>query len=134
MNDSNHWVSQLRSWTPRPPSRAVRQNLFSGPEPADAPRDLTASWGWLAPVLGCLLVLAGVFNPRDRELSTLNGADTNNLLAIVMTQRNHAAYFTSGFHSRQNAVVSDTFEWTNAQGLPSSVGSFSPFNTNSLMR
>ena len=136
MNDSNPWVNQLRSWTPRPPSKALKRKLFPNPVPAkaDAAADLIVTWRWLTPVLGCLLILAGVFNSRDRESATLTAADTNNLLAVLTTQRTYAAYVTAGFHSRQNAVGSDTFEWTNSQGLPSSVGSFSPFNTNSLMR
>jgi hypothetical protein len=110
----------------------VCATLKPGSPSPDAGTDLIGSWRWLAPVLGCLLVLAGVFNPRDREGANLTAANTNNLLAVLATQRTYAAYVTAGFHSRQNAVGADTFEWTNGQGLPSSVAPFSAHNTNSL--
>jgi len=96
--------------------------------------DLIGSWQWLAPVPGCLLVLGGIFNPRDRELAHLSVSDTNNLLAVLTAQRTYAAYVSAGFHTRQNAVGSDTFEWTNSQGLPSSVAPFSTYNTNYAVR
>ena len=71
---------------------------------AEGAADLLGSWRRLMPVLGCLVMLAGVFNLGDRQRAGRAGAETNNLLAIMTTQRTYAAYSVAGFHSRQNAI------------------------------
>lgn len=89
----------------------------------------------MAPVLGCFLVFAGLFHPKDGETADLTGAGTNNLLATLLSNQSYVTYnMMAGYPTKQNAVGVDTLEWTNSHRLSSSVGSFPAFNTNGLMR
>ena len=126
----------MRSWTPRRPSTKLSRKLF-------ARRDLslgvtsTDRFGarlWLAPVLGCFLVLSSLFNAKNHPMSSLDGGATNTLLGTLMSNQSSAAYLMAGFHSRQNGLGVDTLEWTNARASLSSLGSFPALRTNSLMR
>lgn len=136
MNNSNDWESPLRSWMPRHPSTKLRREIFANRDKslATAPRDRIGARLWLAPVLGCFMVLASLFNAKDHEMASLTGSATNTLLATLISNQSSAAYLMAGFHSRQNGMGVETLEWTNAQGSFSSLGSFPALRTNRLMR
>ncbi len=135
MNNWNPWESRLRSWTPRHPSTTLKRKIFLARSESQerTANDWVGPWRWLAPALGCLLVVASIFNPREGEMTGLAGNATNNLLAAWASNQSYTAYFMAGFHSRQN-TLGDTLEWTNAQGSFSSVASFSAFKSNRPMR
>jgi len=136
MNDSNDWENPLRSWTPRRPSTKLRRRIFANRDvsPGIASTDRFGARLWLAPVLGCFMVLSSLFNAKDHPMSSLDGGATNTLLATLISNQSSAAYLMAGFHSRQNGLGVDSLEWTNARASLSSLGSFPALRTNSLMR
>ena len=136
MNDWNQWENQWRSWMPRRPSAKLKERLFSNPPVADelSAGTLTVRWRWLAPALGCLMLLSVTFNPRNSQMAYLAATGTNTLLEVLGGDPKSAAYLIAGFHSDRNGPPSETFPWTNGQRFLSSMGSFPLAKTNSLIR
>lgn len=121
---------------PRRPSAKLKERLFSiPPEPNElGAASLSVRWRWLAPALGCLLLLSVTFNPRNSQVAYLAATGTNTLLEVLGGDTKAAAYLIAGFHSDRNGPTSETFPWTNGQRFLSSMGSFPLAKTNSLMR
>jgi hypothetical protein len=136
MNDWNQWENLLRSWTPRPPSARLRKRVFASGAQIERPDALASggSWRWLAPALGCLLLVSTLSGTRNNRMAYLAVTSTNNLLDLFINNRSYAAYIVPGFHSDRNALKRESFEWTSGRGSISSMGSFPLMITNSLIR
>jgi hypothetical protein len=92
-------------------------------------------WGWLAPVMGCFLVLMVVSGSRSNQLSGWSGASKTDWLEAVANHQSYAAYAAAGFHSEQNSLRQDPIEWTNEARLPGEAGAVLRVATNnSLIR
>src|SRR5947207_14677236 len=63
-NSMNRLENQLRSWTPRQPSATLERRLFDLIVPTRPAAVPAHAWHWLAPVLGCCLVLLVLMNER----------------------------------------------------------------------
>ena len=123
---------QLRSWKPRSPSAKLKQRLFGEAEPLVSPEaQFGGRWAWLAPVMGCFLVMVVVSHSRTGhgELS----ATPTNWLAAVASNQIYAAYIAGSFHSEQNALKKDLIAWTNGPRDSGEVRSFPLGRTNSLI-
>lgn len=133
MNGWNHWETRLRSWTPRRPSAKLKAQLFGPAVTAARRRRYPAAW--LAPATVCLLLLFVTFNQRDGELARM-AASSNQfpMMAVTMSNMSFAAYLPGSFVNDQNAVRSETFEWTNHGHSFSSIPSFPQSRTNYLKR
>lgn len=135
MNEWNQLENQLHSWIPRGPSPKLKSTLF--PEIAEeavaVPGALGAKWAWLAPVMGCFLVLM-VLSGRGGHLSYLSPRRSTNWLAMVASNQSYAAYIVADFHSEQNGLQKEPIEMSLGQPTSERVRPFSPANTNSLIR
>ena len=115
MNEWNSLENQLRSWTPRSPSPRLKKRLFPESEQAvaESPCGFDGRWAWLAPVMGCFLMLMVVSSSHNSQLGYLSAGRTTNWLETVARNQGYAAYIVDGFHSEQNSLQRDPIEWTN---------------------
>ena len=140
-NSSEHppWEERLASWKPRPPSPRVKRTLFgtaADPAGSTAAVALVGSppWRWLVPALGCLILVflaAGSFSVGRKRLVP-DGAGA--MIASVVSNFNNAAYLTAALHSGQNALRTETLEWTVSPRSTSNGGSFRLIGTNILLQ
>ncbi len=122
---------QLRSWRPRGPSAKLKARLFPGTDPIpETPLVFGGRWAWLAPVMGCFLVMMVLSESRSNQLGYMAGRSNTDWLAAVARDQSYAAYAAAGFHSEQNALQKDPIEWTNAPRLPDEVDSVNLPKTN----
>jgi hypothetical protein len=120
--------NQLRSWTPRPPSAKLERRLFAAGLPG-CPAEVTApAWHWLAPVLGCCVVLLVLMNERP-------------LPRVVAQESGGEGGWSGPFPSpkfRQISLEHNLFavfrapslRWTNGGESPLTTGSFLLLKTN----
>ncbi len=136
MNDWNSLENQLASWTPRRPSPRLKARLF--PERsqalAESPSPFDARWAWLAPVMGCFLMLLVISGSRTNQMGGFGSGRTTNLLATVASNPGYAAYIVAGFHSEQNSLQKDLIEWTNGARVSDEPRKVLRVATNSLIR
>ncbi len=133
MNESKHWETQFRSWTPRRPSAGLKARVFGRAAAGERPRHF--SLGWLAPATACLLLLFVTVSQRSDELARLASASNQMpIIAVTLSNVSLAAYLPGSFANDRNAVRPDTFEWTNHGHSPSSIPSFPQARTNNLKR
>jgi hypothetical protein len=122
------------SWKPRNPSPKLRAQLFAeGPEEVlpDATLVLGSRWAWLAPVMGCFLMLMVVSGTRNSQLEYLAGGQHTDWVSAVVRDQTYAAYVAAGFHSEQNALQKEPIAWTNTPRSTSRAGSVLLTTTNS---
>lgn len=104
---------QLQSWAPRRPSAKLKRRIFAVAAPTTLEESPAFRFRWLAPATAALVLLALLANPREGGMAR---AGTNSVLFAV------ASNYPS-VHSQHNGPPSDTFEWTNGNGFPSSIRS-----------
>ena len=133
MNESKHWETPFRSWTPRRPSAGLKARVFGRAAAGERPRHF--SLGWLAPATVCLLLFVVTLGQRGDELARLASASNQMpIIAVTLSNVSLAAYLPGSFANDQNAVQPDTFEWTNHGHSPSGIPSFVQSRTNYLKR
>jgi hypothetical protein len=123
MNDWNLLEKRLAGWTPRPPSSRVEKRIFSDP-PGNAASP-ALGWSWLAPVMGCFLMLTVISNPRQATLEgTSSGAPHPHApwASASGAQPGYAAYLAGSAHSGQNALPREHFVWNNQSLAPAQTG------------
>ncbi len=76
---------------------------------------------WLAPAIGCALLVLVVSAQRNPVRAPSLGGDRG-MFAMVLSNQSYAANLSGSLDQGQNAPRSDTFEWTNVSGSTSSVG------------
>jgi hypothetical protein len=118
MKEMNPLETQLRSWTPRRPSRALERRLFgSTRRHFSVPRLITV----LTPAAACVLLTVSMLKDSAHEL--LPGRNERAaMVAMGLSNQNYAAYLPGTFQPTANRV--DTFEWTNRGYSNSSMDSF----------
>jgi hypothetical protein len=114
MNDWNDLETQLRSWTPRRPSKGLESRIFaaaaaSAPAAAAAPLRLH----WLAPAMAGLLMMGVLFNQHYGG-SALSGSGTGPVVAMILSNQSAPAYLPGSFQGDRNTIPADAFEFTNA--------------------
>ena len=121
MKEMKDLETQLHSWVPRQPSAKLKRKLF--PARLQMP-DLPSGFGlgWLVPATAAVL-LTGVLVNQHIGPSTSTEANTGPLVATILSNQSAAAYFTHSFQREQNALPTDTFEFTNGAGFTSSIHS-----------
>jgi hypothetical protein len=92
------------------------------------------SWHWLAPAMGCFLLLLLVLNPRDGRMNDWTIADSHLPADMISGPQTMAAYLTAQSHSKQNGIGHETLEWTNEQRAFSGINALPLAMTNSLLR
>ena len=139
----NHWnplEHQLRGWKPRRPSAGLRERLFPasgggvgvGVGVVESPSAFGGGWAWLAPVMGCFLIVMVLSGSRTAQLGYAGAAVNTNWLEAVARNQGYASYAAAGFHSEQNSLQKDPIEWTNTPRMSGEVKSFPLNKTNSL--
>ena len=122
--------SQLKSFTPRRPSKSLSHGLFGAPQDSMAPGLPLTPWRyWLVPAVATWLLLATVPVPRSLNLEVSAGnlyasALSNDLAVIPGMPASQPATFP-GLTVVQNRMAhgrSSTLEWTNAEASPSTMG------------
>ena len=124
----------LHSWMPRRPSANLEARIFSSSTKVQENGIATVFLPCrrIAAALACVLLAAASLTPRNRQIGYLGVSEKGELFE-TLTNQSLSAYLVAGFHSRQNVVQGEFFEWTKASRFPSSNGSFSSMNTNSLV-
>ena len=118
---------QLRSWTPRRPSKRVEAQLFGRPLPQAEPL-LVVRLGWLVPATMAFVLMCALFNPRSA--ATLGRPEfAAPMVAMILSNQSAAAYLPASFQRDQNSPAG-TFEWTNAGALTPALQAPSPFKGN----
>lgn len=108
----------MRGWALRRPSAKLSGRIF-GPRTAPAPRAFPRPW--LAPAIGCALLLVAVSAQRNPGRAPGVAGD-GGFLALALSNQGFAASLPDRVDAGRNAPRSDTFEWTNASGSTSSMG------------
>src|SRR2546421_6722975 len=111
MKELNQLENSLHSWTPRPPSARIKQQLFqtvAAPRPLrELPDPLT--WRWLLPAtalfVGALILLAK--SPRSSFDTGSGRAPT-----FALSNLYFSTYYASVNQNDHN-ILHRTFEWTN---------------------
>jgi hypothetical protein len=83
---------------------------------------LAWAFGSLAPVAACVLLTLSAFNSGSGI--AVNSTGHEPLITLISSNQSYAAYLPGGFGGRENKWSSVTFDWTNRNGLPSSMSSF----------
>jgi len=113
--------ARLHTWHPRRPSEILKLRLFLA-HALNMPRMLRFA-GWLTPATACVLLAILSFNSgfgaRTRAFSGFS-------LPEMMSNQSYAVYETSR-DSQQNNLAASNFDWTNSNGLRSTV-TFAPFS------
>jgi len=118
MNEMNELETQLRSWVPRRPSAKLERRLFS---PRRAFHRPTLGFRWLAPVTAAFVVLCVLMTQRNGPSNSL-ATPSNTMIAAALSNQLAAGWLPGSLSREQNALPSETFEWTNGNGWPSSNG------------
>src|SRR5687767_10879029 len=113
MNDLSQVEKQLRSWTPRQPSAALRARIFE-PAPAEeveapASRAHMPAWQWLAPAMAVFVIAMMSWTDGVRS-SFISSGDHG--ASSALNNPELAAYPASA-HSGHNTWPVTTFPWTN---------------------
>lgn len=143
MNSLNDWENRLRSWTPRGPSRTLKQRLFAAaPPPRPAPRPRHAPLpAWpalltrrLAATAALLALVSLVAAWRPAGTSDAKPLWPAGLIAsISLSNQQSVAYQTTRDHSEWNHWHTPIIRWTNLALLPSSAPRFPLENTNTVI-
>jgi hypothetical protein len=114
MNELSHVEKQLRSWTPRQPSAALRAKIFDVAaasadevEAASSPARVPA-WQWLAPAMA-VFVIAMMSWTDGAQSSFISTADQGTSSALNNPE---LAAYPSSAHSGHNTWPVTTFPWT----------------------
>jgi hypothetical protein len=75
--------------------------------------------GSLAPALACLVLVFANLSPGAR--SSVGQAQ---LVGMIVSNQNYAAYASDNFRETQNRLSSITFDWTNRNVSTSSIAPF----------
>ena len=110
--------TQLRSWTPRRPSAAIKWRLW--PDHRVEP-ELGRLLGWLAPVAVCGLLAVAAFQSDEAFQGGNTGARSS--VQLVPSE-------VSGMNGVTINRLPELFEWTNQSGSALSIRSFLPGKTN----
>jgi hypothetical protein len=97
-----------------------------------APDRLELKWDWLAPTVALLFVLLGMLSPPGNEWAPWPASRGGPAIALSVSNQSLAAYLPGSFRNRQNRPIHPSFDWTNAGASPSSMASFTPWQTNGL--
>src|SRR5215212_8543479 len=112
MSDWNQLEAQLSSWTPRPPSAAIKKKLFAAIL-EDAPAfPQVYLWRFLAPGLALFLGLC-MLNSRDNRTFTPFISPGTGLVATVALSNPQMAPYCNSAHTEHNVWPTTSFEWTN---------------------
>jgi hypothetical protein len=121
-NDLKSMEARLRTWRPRRPSATLKWRLFLV-HAAKMTRVMRIA-GCLTPATACVLLAILSFNSgfgaRTRVFSGLS-------IPEMMSNQSYAVYVTSQ-DSEQNNLAASNFDWTNRNGLRSTV-TFAPSKT-----
>lgn len=111
MNDLSQLEKQLRSWTPRPPSPALKAKLFgvAAPVAEPAPEHTVPAWQWLAPAMAVFVVAMMSWTEGSRR-SFVSSADAG--VSSALNNPELAAY-SPAHGGGHNAWPRATFDWTN---------------------
>jgi len=80
----------------------------------------------------CALFVMAALSTRTGRIASFAANESGERFE-TLTNQSISAYLVAGFHSRQNGLRRELFEWTKGQRIPSSIGSFSVMKTNSLI-
>jgi hypothetical protein len=117
MNEVSQLEKQLRSWTPRPPSAALKARIFGGAEaisvePAanaeDSAPARVPAWQWLAPAMA--VFVAAMMSWSDGVSSFISSNPSG--VSSALSSPEMAAYY-SPIHLEHNVWPIATFDWTN---------------------
>jgi hypothetical protein len=89
---------------------------------------------WLAPATACLLLAFLTFNQKRDALARVGAGVPAPIIGMTLSNLYLAAYLPDNLPRGQNAVPSDTFEWTNPVHSPLSIPSFRLAETNFIPR
>ena len=120
MKETDLAETQLRSWQPRRPSAKLKRKLFA--VPMGLKPKLAWAFGSLAPVTACVLLTLSAFNSGSGI--AVNSTDREPLINLISSNQSYVAYLPDGFGGRENKWSAVTFDWTNRNGLSSSMSSF----------
>lgn len=88
------------------------------------------SLAWLTPAAAALAVFCVLFAQRNNPAPSTS-ARSGAVMAMVFSNQSAAACLTASFHSPQNALPAETFEWTNTRSFHSSTNPLTtPSSTN----
>jgi hypothetical protein len=118
MNEMEELEMQLRSWVPRRPSARLERRLF-GPRPA--PHKPAFGFRWLAPVTAAFVVLCVLMTQHNGPSNSL-ATPSNTMVAAALSNQLAAGWLSGSLAREQNALPTETFEWTNGNGWSSSNG------------
>ncbi len=130
MNDTKDLETLLRSWAPRRPSKRLKRRIFDRPlqaEPAAAeniePMRRSLALAWVAPGMAALLLVSLILGQRT-NLEFTTAVPSSGLMAAALSNHNAAAWLAASYSIAQNALPSETFEWTNGSGSRPAIRSF----------
>src|SRR5262245_45321887 len=110
MNKMNELEAQLRSWKPRQPSEVVRSRLFGKKQHAPTHHIPAFRLRWLAPAALAVLLITVLFNQHNGPAFT-SSVDSGQLVALILSNQNAAAYLPGSFPREHNTLTADTLEW-----------------------
>lgn len=127
MNELNQWEKQLQSWTPRPPSEELKQQLFSRATGAtNRPPAHRPVWIWLTPATCLFLLTTCLSMTRHGEVGHSMASGSSNMLASISRP-----YGMSDMRCQEwNIWGAVTFDWTKGGSSLSTTGSFPLLKTN----
>ena len=100
----------------------------------ESPSAFGGRWAWLAPMMGCCLVLMVVSSTRTPQFGNWSASGPTDWLAAVASNQSYAAYVPGSFHSEQNAVQAERIEWTNGARVEQQPRLSGQLVTNSLIK
>ena len=113
MKEWNDLEMQLRSWTPRRPSKGLEARIFAVPA-APATESVAAPMrlNWLAPAMAALLMMCVLFNQRYGS-NAFATSGTSPMVAMILSNQSAPAYLPGSFQGDRNTIPANSFEITN---------------------
>lgn len=149
MSNWNQLETQLRDWTPRPPSPELKKRIFAEPETAPVvaprtPRGMPA-FHWLAPAAACCLTLFTLLRTNNFQNDRPDSRENHAIFAVAMsslTASNPTATLPAHWFGlsatdenlQWNIWSKASFDWTKEGQFLSTNRSLQLARTNYLMR
>jgi hypothetical protein len=120
MKKMNSLEAQLHSLQPRPPSAALKRQLFVTPAGL-APK---MAWfvGWLVPATACALLTFSILDSGNAISGRLSRGEP--MAATMLSNQGFRVPAPDSPWQGQNYLSSVIFDWTNHSGSTSSITSF----------
>src|ERR1044071_6170586 len=109
----NQLETRLASWTPRPPSAAIKKQLFAGTKTQTRSYLEAHLWSLLTPGVALLLALCMLQSRSTQTFTPIISPSTGLVATVALSHPSLASYCADTSFTEHNIWPSSSFESTN---------------------